>query len=143
MEFTNFENPEITKEDKNMHYECITEVEKNFINFIRNFRTQEWLKGMTLELTEDAISDMVDLSLGEIAFESALQFKDICKSDVQETYRRFNDIKDNIEKYVDPQEMEELVKQWGKMVKSSVVCDLIELSDSTEFLEEKSIDKNN
>ena len=141
MSFENLENPEITKEDKEMHYECISEVEKNFINFVRNFRSQEWLKGMTLSYIEDTINDMVDLTVGEIAFEGATKFMSLSNTEPKKAYQHFLSAKDNIDTFMEEDELDEIICKWEDVIKSTVIDNLTEYTDSVEMKCDEKLDK--
>lgn len=132
------ELPPVSKEDLEMSLEGITTVEKWFLNIVRIFRSESWLRDRVIEEVHEITSFFQDKAIDNISLQvlsDMMKSGEVTESNMFET---FEELKENVPDDIAENEF----RHEAKYVIRQVFGDLAEL-DESEFkkLEEKTLDK--
>ena len=131
----NYED-EVKKEDLSMSYELITEVERTFICFVRNFRSQQWLKDMLLCNLQGLVEEMVDMTLDETAFSSAQKLIDLQHLSDKDAFRFYVTARENIRDKMEDEELEDMINHWGDTLENTLNSEIPTLDKTEEHVVE-------
>ena len=117
----------ITQKDLNLSFEGITQVEKHFLNLVRNYRSQTWLHSQICDLIEVILEEAVSTSVEHLAVQTLMSEAEDKDLPIEDKATLYEDIKTAIS--TDDETMNEIVSDWGDVIQDRALGELIPLDE--------------